>query len=313
MTPRTKNLLLLAGATLWLATRPADVLTELKLTTEAVHDQTFYQLTTEAASVDLPYEARQAGKRLSVSARTSAVRAMGAVVRTYVQSAVFRSRYDRWLQEQYQVSDQQTADARQTEQTSMADVRALADQQVTQTNATFAQMPPATLAMMLQQQMIQLQQQVADADAPAKAALTRDLMVLRQLQPLATTKPAEFKTQYMAFLNRYMARQMRHGLDNEETRLADSKAKAAEYRSRLAQYQANANPNQLLKKRLAAFVALAESVDFDAKVSRQGDKLEFVRADYRQQSDDWKLLYRIGREPVMAARDMARAWLKELS
>lgn len=302
----------LVSAAALLAAHPADVVTDLKLTTEQVRDQVFYQLTTEHPSLDLTNEARQIGKQLSAGARTSAVRAMGAVVRTYVQSSDFKSRYDDWMRDQYRISDDQTTEAAQAENTSMNDVRAAVDQQVTQTTAVFAQMPPATLAMMLQQQIGQIQQQLVNADAPGKAALTRDLTVLRQLQPLANTKPAEFKTQYIAFMNRYMARQMGEGLEGESERLAEPKAKAADYRTRLAQYKANADPNRAIKKRLNEFITLAESVDFEAKVEKQGYQLEFVRADYRNQSDEWKQLYRIGREPVLAARDMARAWLSEL-
>lgn len=303
---------LIVPAAALLAAHPADVVTDLKLTTEQVRDQVFYQLTTEHLSLDLTNEARQIGKQLSAGARTSAVRAMGAVVRTYVQSSDFKRRYDDWMRDQYRISDDQTAEAAQAESTSMNDVRAAVDQQVTQTTAVFAQMPPATLAMMLQQQIGQIQQQLVNADAPGKAALTRDLTVLRQLQPLANTKPVEFKTQYIAFMNRYMARQMGEGLEGESERLAEHKANATDYRTRLAQYKANADPNRAIKKRLNAFIALAESVDFEAKVEKQGYQLEFTRADYRNQSDEWKQLYRIGREPVLAARDMARAWLSEL-
>ncbi|GAB2576931.1 hypothetical protein [Spirosoma areae] len=303
---------LVTGAVLWMAARPTDVLTDLKLTTEQVHNQVFYQLSTENPTTELPGKLRQVGKQLSAGARVSAVQAMGALVRTYVQSTDFRSRYDHWMRDRYRVSDEQTAEAQHAEKASMNDVQTAVDQQLAQTSAVFDQMPPATLAMMLQQQLMQLQQQLINADAPGKAALTRDLTVLRQLQPLATTKPAEFKTKYIAFMNRYMARQMGQGLEGQEERLAENKAKAADYRTRLAQYKANANPNIAIKKRLTEFITLAESVDFDAKVEKQGYKLEFVRPDYRNQSDEWKLLYRIGREPVLTARDVARTWLGDL-
>ena len=312
MKPFLPATFLFAGAALWIAARPTDVLTDLKLTTEQVHNQTFYQLTTEHPIADLPGEMRQIGKHLPAEGRTSIVRAVGAVVRTYVQSADFRNRYDRWLRDQYHVSDAQTAEASAAENTSMNEMQAAVNQQVAQTNATFAQMPATTLAMMLQQQMVQIQQQIATADSPGKAALIRDLTVLRQLQPMAATKPAEFKTQYIVFLSRYMTRQMGEGLEGQADKLAEEKARAANYRAQLARYKANTNPDIAVKKRLLDFIALAESVDFDAKIEKQGTKLEFVQPRYRSQSNQWKFLYRIGREPVMAARDMARSWLNDL-
>ncbi|MBD2700329.1 hypothetical protein IC229_06770 [Spirosoma sp. BT702] len=303
---------LLVATLIWLAARPTDVMTDLQLTTEHLQNQVMNQLTTNDATFDLPYKTRRIGRQLSAEARTSAVKAMGAVLRAYVKSADFRSRYDQQMRDRYHVSDAQTKEAEQTEKTTMNDVQAIANQQIAQTSTVFTQMPPATLAMMLQQQMLQFQQQMATASAPEKAALARDLAVLRQLQPMASSKPAEFKTQYLAFMNRYMAQQMNKGLENEEENLADNKAKAADYRTRLAEYNANAKPETAIKKRLQAFITLAESVDFDAKVVPQGSKMEFVRADYRSQSDEWKLMYRIGREPVLAARDVARTWLSEL-
>ena len=250
MKPFLFPLFLLTAATLWLAARPTDVVTDLNLTTEQVHNQVFYQLTTEHPAADLPGDVRQIGKRLSAGARASAVRMMGAVVRSYVQSADFRSRYDRWMRDQYRVSDEQTAEAKQAETVSMKNVQAVADQQVAQTNAVFAQMTPEMMAMMLQQQIGQVQQQLPTADAPGKAALTRDLMVLKQLQSLANTKPAEFKTQYMAFMNRYMVRQLGEELADAPEKLAENKAEAAEYRTRLARYKASADPNIAIKKRL---------------------------------------------------------------
>ena len=78
-------------------------------------------------------------------------------------------------------------------------------------------------------------------------------------------------------------------------------------------WQAHADPNLGLKKRLSEFIALAESVDFNAETVVQGNKTEFVRADYRGQSAEWKQLYRLGREPVLVARDLARGWLSELN
>lgn len=305
-------LLIPAGALL-VAAHPTDVVSDLKLTPDQVHSQVFYQLTSEDPSIDLPDQVRRVGKQLSAGARVSAVRAMGAVVRTYVESSLFRSRYDEWLRSQYRVSDEQTAESANAEKATMSDIQTAVDQQVNQTRAIFSQMPASMLAQMLQQQMAQFQQQMSTADAPGKAALTRDLMVLRNLQPLANTKPDEFKTNYIAFMSRYVARQLVQGLEDEPTRLADHKAKAAEYRIRLAQYKANADPNPMIKKRLRDFIWLAESVDFDARVEKQGDKLEFVREEYSNQSSEWKLLYRIGREPVLAARDMARTWLSQLN
>ncbi len=310
---KTKLTCLLIAAIGWIAARPTDVLTDLHLTLDEVRNQTYYLLTTDNAELELPAQVRRAGKQLAIGPRTAAVRAMGSVVKAYIQSKEFRERYDQQIRDQYRVSDEQTADAQRAEQMQNSDIQAAANQVAQQATAAFAQMPPSTLAMVLPQQMQQMQQQLAEAgNASEKAMIGRDLAVLRQLQDLSKTKPAEFKTQYIAFMGRYMSRSTKSGVERGTENLADAKTKAVDYRERLAQYKANANPNSMIKKRLQEFIALAESVDFDAKTVGTGYRTEFVRTDYRAQPNEWKFLYRLGREPVMAARDMARTWLGEL-
>ncbi|GAB3178077.1 hypothetical protein [Telluribacter humicola] len=302
------KVLLLATLVGALATRPADVLKELKLTQEQVSSQVFEQFTYDHPSLYLSYESRQAAKQLSAQARATAVRAIYPIVRTYVESDDFRSRYDNWLRSKYHISDTPDPSATMTN----ADLRAMMDEQLDQTLAAFSNLTPQLLAMMLPEQVAQIQEQMQEADAPTKAALNRELTELKQIQPLATTKPAEFKTRFLASMKRSMARQLEQGMQNEEEQLAKAKEQAEEQKANQAEYQARKDPNGLLKKRLREFITLAESVDFNAQIEKQGYRVEFVKDDYRNQSREWKQLYRIGREPVIAARDLARAWLKDL-
>ncbi|WP_247237160.1 hypothetical protein [Telluribacter sp. SYSU D00476] len=300
--------LLLATLVGALATRPADVLKELKLTQEEVSSQVFEQLTHDYPSLYLSYDSRQAAKQLSAQARATAVRAIYPIVRTYVESEDFRSRYDSWLRNKYHISDTPDPSATMTN----ADLKALMDEQLDQTLAAFSNLTPQLLAMMLPQQVAQLQEQMQGADAPTKAALNRELTELKHIQPLATSKPDEFKTRFLASMKRTMARQMEQGMKNEEEHLAKAKEQAEEQRGNEAKYQAEKNPNLVVQKKLREFIALAESVDFDAQTEKRGYRVEFVKDEHRGKSREWKQLYRIGREPVMAARDLARTWLKEL-
>jgi hypothetical protein len=310
---KTKLLYLLPAAVLWIAARPFDVLSELHVTLDDVRNYTFHMLTTEDSDIELPAQVRKIGKQMAAGPRTVAVRAMGTLVKAYVHSKEFRERFDRQVRDQYHVSDEQTAETQLVEQMQASDLRAAADQQAQQATAAFAQMPAGTLAMMAQQQIQTMQQQLAVASSGCdKAMIGRDVAVLRQLQGLSKSNPAEFKTQYIDFMNRYLARASKPGLERQTERLAEAKTKVADYQQRLAQYKANADPNAVIKKRLWEFIALAERVDFTAKTVSTGYRVEFVRPDYRAQSNEWKLLYRIGQEPVMAARDIARAWLTEL-
>ena len=306
-TPLLKALLL-ATLVSALATRPADVLKDLKLTQEQLSSQVFEQLTQDYSSPYLSYDSRQAAKQLSAQARATAVRALYPLVRTYVESDDFRNRYDSWLRGKYHISD--TPDPSST--MTSADLRAMINEQLDQTLAAFSNLTPQLLGLMLPEQIAQLQEQMQNADAPTKAAMSRELTELKQIQPLVTSKPDEFKTRFLASMKRSMAYHLEEDMKNEEEQLAKAKEQAEEQRDNEARYQAEKNPNLVIRKKLREFIALAESVDFDAQTQKQGYRVEFVRDDYRGKSREWKQLYRIGREPVMAARDLARTWLKEL-
>ncbi|HEX5476190.1 MAG TPA: hypothetical protein VFX12_16140, partial [Vicinamibacterales bacterium] len=69
------------------------------------------------------------------------------------------------------------------------------------------------------------------------------------------------------------------------------------------------DPKQAIVRRLKQFVETCGTVDFGAKLNASG---RFVNPAYEKQSQDWKLCYRAGREPVDAGVTFARAWLKEL-
>jgi hypothetical protein len=72
------------------------------------------------------------------------------------------------------------------------------------------------------------------------------------------------------------------------------------------------NPNPVIAKRLKAFLDMSADVDFDAKLVQKNGKMRFVNETYESQPSEWKVCYRVGKEPVLAARAAAAAWMKEL-
>jgi hypothetical protein len=67
-----------------------------------------------------------------------------------------------------------------------------------------------------------------------------------------------------------------------------------------------------LRARLSAFIAEARSVDFDAKTQVRNGRTLFVNPAYEPKSSNWKLFFRMGREPVTAALEVAERWRQEL-
>jgi hypothetical protein len=89
----------------------------------------------------------------------------------------------------------------------------------------------------------------------------------------------------------------------------------ADYKNEVAKYETEfpADPKVLIAKRLRDFIALSSDVNFDAKlVPDGGGRMRFADEQYQSKSDQWKLLYRAGREPVEAARTFSVNWLHQI-
>jgi hypothetical protein len=87
------------------------------------------------------------------------------------------------------------------------------------------------------------------------------------------------------------------------------------YKNEVAKYETEfpADPKVLIAKRLRDFIALSGDVNFDAKlVPDGGGRMRFADEQYQSKSDQWKLLYRAGKEPVEAARTFSVNWLHQI-
>ena len=87
------------------------------------------------------------------------------------------------------------------------------------------------------------------------------------------------------------------------------------YEKDLADYAAKypADPKVLIASRLHNFLDLSKDVAFDAKLVPGGNgKMKFADPQYEGKSNEWKLCYRAGKEPVEAARAFASDWLRQI-
>jgi hypothetical protein len=76
-----------------------------------------------------------------------------------------------------------------------------------------------------------------------------------------------------------------------------------------------ANPQEMIRRRLQGYLDLAATVDYDAKLTdadRYGIR-KFIRPDYEKKSNQWKAIYRAGREVNGVVSAYVRDWLKELA
>ena len=134
---------------------------------------------------------------------------------------------------------------------------------------------------------------------------------LKQIAPLLNSDLKEFQKQYSLWKSAQMG-----GPSTEAAYQAALKAAGAmNNQQKMADQQRRWDENNLkavLRKRLDFFIATAPTVDFAAATKQDGKVTRFVNPQHEQKNSEWKLMYRAGKAPVMAALEFARAWRKEL-
>ncbi len=96
--------------------------------------------------------------------------------------------------------------------------------------------------------------------------------------------------------------------------LADAERKGFENRMMQFEKRYPEDPKNLIADRLREFLETSKDVAYDAKLvpAANGKLMRFADRTYEHKSEEWKLCFRAGKEPVEAARAIASAWLQEL-
>ncbi|MBD2753642.1 hypothetical protein [Spirosoma validum] len=304
--------LTLIGASFWLmAANPGDVTTELGLEMPKLRHDVLLNLKEEKwFFFNATSAMRQVAQRIPEGSRATTVRALGKTVRAYIESSVFRNEWRQDLRATYPYDETYTAEGiAQKKQENEAEKSAMKSQMGAQMAAMdqgFSQMDPAMLKMAAQSQIAQQEEELASLEGSERTMQAQRVASLKKMLALA---PAEFKKQYLASLKQQMQAKANESVTSPEL----DKGRLAEERKKKAEFDAHADFKPLLKKRLQDFIALSESVDFDARLVPMGRKQAFANPVYERKCAEWKFLYRLGKEPVAEAQLFARQWLTDLS
>ena len=232
--------------------------------------------------------------------RAQAIRELALQAKRYVQTPAFEKLHAQWIKDRYDAVNHGIKV--EPNAAVPADRNAAMSEMASVMAESFQQVPPEALKLLIANDIDSLK-----ADAKNKPLLDR----LRRVESLLKTDPAGAKKQYALTKAMQMSGQTNEA-DTQATLAAG--AKAAAERKRLEQ-QRSWNEHNLkadLRRRLTAFLAMAESVDFSAPTQRNAGKQVFTDPKLEGKSADWKLLYRLGKEPTQAAVDVAKQWLREL-
>ena len=95
---------------------------------------------------------------------------------------------------------------------------------------------------------------------------------------------------------------------------AENKSNAEQYQARLKEWETRypADPKVAVARHLRKFLDVSATVDYGAQLTARGPRQVFVNPKYEQESSDWKLCYRTGKETVDAARAFVTTWLTAL-
>jgi len=143
---------------------------------------------------------------------------------------------------------------------------------------------------------------------------------IEEMQKNLKQMPAEMRPQ-MEQAIKEMEAQFKELNDNPDTKAIMKqgyeemkKQKDSELVQRQTDYEKKIphQPRQLIVRHLRSFLDLVGSIDFSARTEHRDGYKKFINTQYESKPNEWKLLYRAGRETVDAARVEAEIWLAEL-
>jgi uncharacterized protein (UPF0335 family) len=322
---KTKLCLLLftAFSSLMMTIHVADTLTDFGLTKEGVHDNLFTQLI-QPEWIAAPTGKMRIARKIPVGDRAAAASNLVKIAQSIVSSDAFKNEYDAYIEQNFKVetlSDEEqklingaTIDMYKEEEQTIRDTY---KSSIMTTTQGFENMPPSVLTMMAQQHVTAMEQQLGDMTGAEKEKNKKAIAELKSIQRLSTSNPNEFKTKYLDFFKRLTTGTIdeRPSMVTQED-FDNKKAAAFEKNERIKQQQTardtQQNLNTVVKNRLKTFISLVESVDFEATTVKDGSIYYFTNKAYEKKPKAWKLLYRLGKEPVIAAKVAAQNWIKAI-
>ena len=73
-----------------------------------------------------------------------------------------------------------------------------------------------------------------------------------------------------------------------------------------------ADPNQFIKRRLEEFLKVTSDIDYNAELVTKNGKKYFVKKEYENKDNRWKMAFRAGQEVVEPARALVQQWIAEM-
>jgi hypothetical protein len=88
----------------------------------------------------------------------------------------------------------------------------------------------------------------------------------------------------------------------------------AEYKALVKEFETDYPPTikGLVIRRLQQFLEKTEGMDFNAKLVKRGKFYYFEDPKLEEKDDEWKLLFRCGKDVILPAREYAKEWMASI-
>lgn len=239
--------------------------------------------------------------------RVALIRELAAAAKGYIMAPAFEKTWDEWIKSSYNAVNHGIKVNQQAEMQAMMQDGAMEKmmaQAAAQMAKEYAKLPTQSVEFLFPNDLKNWQQ----SDDPKHKKIYQKA---KAIEPLLKSNPDEFKKQYALLKSAEMG-----GPDTwAGVEAASAAGQQSQADQKTKQEQQNYDQHRLrptLKKKLTDFVALARTVDFAAQTQTRGGKIVFVNPAYERKPNAWKQLFRLGKEPTMAAVAAAEAWAKEL-
>lgn len=257
----------------------------------------------------IPAKTLAAARALDEASRVAFAQKAAMAFKAIVMSDPFQKAHSQYIAKQYKAVDHHLTDIADPEALmkagKMTEAQAVMQrQQVAALAASFAEMEPPMIQMMLAQQSKDWAKRANEPARKDRAKYQKMSALAQSLQALGPNDAEKLRRGYTVLMSMETG-----GFDSEEA-IAAAVDRAKQEEEQLAWNKYNLRA--MLKTQLSTFVALVPTVDFAAQTTPKKNVLVFTNPAYEKKGAGWKACYRAGQGPTTAVLAIAQTWLREI-
>lgn len=144
---------------------------------------------------------------------------------------------------------------------------------------------------------------------------------IQNLEKVAKTLPADQQKDFKSTITMYQEKIKEYQDPNSKMiemiwqgKVDESKREADRYKEAVKKWEVNypADHKAFVKGRLQHYLDVAKTVDFSAALVEKGGKQRFVNPSYQGKNNEWKMIFRAGKDVYDETKPFVEQWLKEL-